>query len=89
MAYSPVEQGRLVEHPALRAIAASKHVTPAQVALAWLLRQPDIITIPKAGSVAHVRDNRAAGDLTLDEEDLTSLDRLFPEPNCKRPLDML
>ena len=89
MAYSPVEQGRLVEHSALRAIADRKDVTPAQVALAWLLHQPDVIAIPKAGSVAHVRDNRAAAGLTLDDEDLASLDRVFPKPTRKRPLEML
>jgi diketogulonate reductase-like aldo/keto reductase len=89
MAYSPVEQGRLVGHSALRSIADRKGVTPAQVALAWLLRQPDVIAIPKAGSVAHVRDNRAAADLALDDEDLAALDRVFPKPSHSGPLEML
>lgn len=89
MAYSPVEQGRLVGHPALRAIADRKGVTPAQVALAWLLHQPNVIAIPKASSVAHVRDNRAAANLALDDEDLAALDRAFPKPSASRPLEML
>ena len=89
MAYSPVEQGRLVEHSALRDIADRKNVTPAQVALAWLLRQRDVIAIPKASTVAHVRDNRAAADLELDDEDLAALDRAFPKPSRSRPLEML
>jgi diketogulonate reductase-like aldo/keto reductase len=89
MAYSPVEQGRLVGHSALRDVADRKNVTPAQVALAWLLRQRDVIAIPKASSVAHVRDNRAAVDLVLDVEDLAALDRAFPKPSRNRPLEML
>ncbi|KQZ28338.1 aldo/keto reductase [Caulobacter sp. Root1472] len=89
MAYSPVEQGRLVGHSALRGIADRKNVTPAQVALAWLLRQPGVIAIPKASSVAHVRDNRAAADLVLDDDDLAALDHAFPKPSRGRPLEML
>jgi diketogulonate reductase-like aldo/keto reductase len=89
MAYSPVEQGRLIGHSALKGIADRKNVTPAQVALAWLLRQRDVIAIPKASSVAHVRDNRAAADLVLDDEDLAALDHAFPKPSRSRPLEML
>lgn len=89
MAYSPVEQGRLVGHSALRTIADRRGVTPIQVALAWLLHQPNVIAIPKASSVAHVRDNRAAADLALDDEDLAALDRIFPKPSRSRPLEML
>jgi len=89
MSYSPVEQGRLVGHSALRDIAARKNVTSTQVALAWLLRQPDVIAIPKASSAAHVRDNRAAADLALDDEDLDALDRAFPKPKRGRALEML
>lgn len=89
MAYSPVEQGRLVGHSALRDVADRKNVTPAQVALAWLLRQPGVIAIPKASSVAHVRDNRAAADLVLDDDDLAALDHAFPKPSHGRPLEML
>jgi diketogulonate reductase-like aldo/keto reductase len=89
MAYSPVEQGRLVTHPALRALAAEQGATPAQLALAWLLARDAVIAIPKAGSAAHVRDNRAAADLTLDAATLARLDQLFPRPAGPVPLEML
>ena len=89
MAYSPVEQGRLVAHPALRTLAEELDATPAQVALAWLLTRDDVIAIPKAGCSAHVRDNRAATDLALDAEVLARLDALFPRPEARVPLEML
>jgi diketogulonate reductase-like aldo/keto reductase len=89
MAYSPVERGRLVDHPALRKIAEPKGATAAQVALAWLLRRPAVIAIPKASSIGHVRDNRAAADLHLDEADLTTLDHAFPQPRQRKPLEMI
>ncbi len=89
MAYSPVEQGRLAAHPGLRALADELGASPAQVALAWLLAQGDIITIPKAGRSAHVRDNRAAADLTLGAEVLARLDELFPPPKGRVPLEIL
>ena len=89
MAYSPIEQGRLVNHPELRQIASEHNGTPAQVALAWLLRQDGINVIPKATSAVHVRENRAALDLHLTEQDLATLDRAFPPPTKARPLEML
>jgi len=89
MAYSPVEQGRLVAHPSLAQMAAERDATPAQLALAWLLARDGILPIPKAGSVAHVRDNRAALDLTLSEAELRRLDDLFPSPRGPEPLAML
>ena len=89
MAYSPVEQGRLAAHPALRTLADELGATPAQVALAWLLARDDVIAIPKAGRSAHVRENRAAADLTLDAEVLAGLDELFPRPRGRVPLEML
>lgn len=89
MAYSPIEQGRLVASEPLRGIADRLGATPAQVALAWCLRDADIIAIPKAGSPAHVEDNRRALDLVLDDEDRRSLDRAFPLPKRKTSLDML
>ena len=64
-------------------------MTPAQVALAWLLHQEGVIAIPKASSQAHVRENRAALDLTLTDAELTELDRLFPVPGRKTGLEML
>ncbi len=89
MAYSPVEQGRLVAHPGLVQMAGERDATPAQLALAWLLTRDGILPIPKAGSVAHVRDNRAALDLTLSEAELRRLDDLFPSPRGPEPLAML
>jgi diketogulonate reductase-like aldo/keto reductase len=89
MAYSPVERGRLLAHEGLRTVAARHHATPAQVALAWLLRQRGMIVIPKAGSVEHVEDNRQAADLLLDDDDLGVLNRAFPPPSNRTPLEML
>ncbi len=89
MAYSPIEQGRLLGRRELRVIAAHYGATPAQVALSWLLRQDGIIAIPKAATAEHVRQNRAALDLDLSEQDLAELERAFPPPVRKRPLEML
>jgi diketogulonate reductase-like aldo/keto reductase len=91
MAYSPLgsDSKRLRTHPALRAIAARLSATPARVALAWLLRQPDVIAIPKAASEAHVRDNHAALELALSATDLAELDRAFPPPQHPTPLAMI
>lgn len=89
MAYSPVEQGRLLEHPVLRHIARRHKLTTAQVALAWILRQDNFIAIPRAGTPAHVRENRAALDVRLSKRDLADLDDAFPPPTRKRPLQML
>jgi diketogulonate reductase-like aldo/keto reductase len=89
MAYSPIERGRLVGHPALQAVAARHGATPAQVALAWVLRQEGVNAIPKAGTPAHARENRAALDLRLSAPDLAALDRAFPPPTGPRPLEVL
>jgi diketogulonate reductase-like aldo/keto reductase len=89
MAYSPIEQGRLLDHPALQSVAAGHGATPAQVSLAWVLRHDRLIAIPKAGVPAHVRDNRAALDLHLTEQDVKALDRAFPAPTGPRALEML
>ncbi|MFJ3987744.1 aldo/keto reductase [Streptomyces sp. NPDC090032] len=89
MAYSPVEQGRLLDHTALREVAAAHGATPAQIALAWVLRHEDVIAIPKASFRGHVEENRAALEVNLTAEDLATLDRAFPPPGSKRPLEML
>ena len=89
MAYSPVEQGRLTSHPALDKVAAQVGATPAQVALAWTLRHDGLIAIPKASSIANVRENRAAADIVLSDADLATLDAAFPRPADRRPLEML
>ena len=90
MAYSPVGQGgRLLRDPALQAVAERHGVTPAQVALAWTLRSPGVVTIPKASDPAHVRENAAAAALTLSADDLAALDTAFPPPRRKQALAML
>ena len=88
MAYSPVEQGRLPRGGALAKVATAQDVTPAQVALAWVMRH-GAIAIPKAASVAHVRENRAAADLSLSAEDLAVLDAGFAPPTRHQALEML
>ncbi|GII32595.1 oxidoreductase [Planotetraspora mira] len=89
MAYSPVEQGRLLGHPALRGVAERHEATPAQVALAWALRDNGVIAIPKAAKASHVRENQAALEIRLAEEDLLVLDTAFPPPRAGQPLEML
>lgn len=90
MAYSPVgHSGQLLRNAALKKIAQSHGATPAQIALAWVLRQPDMIAIPKASTEAHVRDNAASLKIKLTKEDLTALDREFPPPKSKKSLPML
>ncbi|WP_338503406.1 aldo/keto reductase [Sphingomonas kaistensis] len=89
MAYSPVEQGRLLDHPALARIARDIGASEAQVALAWAMRDGRTIAIPKAGSVGHVRDNRKAADLVLDADQIAALDAAFPRPDRATPLEML
>jgi diketogulonate reductase-like aldo/keto reductase len=89
MAYSPVEQGRLLKDPVVMAIAALHLATPAQIALAWVLRRDRIIAIPKAGTPEHVKENSKALDIDLTEADLAELDRAFPPPTRKVPLEMI
>ncbi len=86
MAYSPFEQGELVDHAGLRPVAERHRATPAQVALAWLLRQPGVMAIPKAGNALHLRHNWAAQQLQLTTEDLAELDRHFAPPRGRQPL---
>jgi len=89
MAYSPVEQGRLIGDTDLAAIARDIGATPAQLALAWLLHRDQAMPIPKAGTVDHVRENRAAADLQLGSDVLARLDALFPAPTRRTALEML
>ena len=89
MAYSPIGQGRLPASPALAAVAHRHEVTPYQVALAWVLRDPAVIAIPKASDVAHVTENRRALNLKLTEQDLAAIDAEFAPPTRKTRLAML
>jgi diketogulonate reductase-like aldo/keto reductase len=89
MAYSPLEQGLLANHKTLQAIGHRLAATQAQVALAWVLRQPGVIAIPKAGHFEHVRENRGALEVELAAADLAELDEAFPQPTRKIPLEMI
>jgi len=89
MAYSPIEQGRLLRHRALKEIGDRHGATPAQVALAWLLQQDGTIVIPKSSNEAHVRENRAAASVKLTVADLAALDAAFPPPKGPHTLEML
>lgn len=89
MAYSPIEQGRLVHHPELIRVAKAYQATPAQVALAFLLERDGVIAIPKSANPARVRENRDAVDLDISDEDWSALDAAFPPPARKTPLEML
>ncbi|MFD7713805.1 aldo/keto reductase [Streptomyces sp. NPDC059786] len=88
MAYSPVEQGRLLEAPALHEVAEALGATPAQVALAWVLEQ-GAVAIPRSARPEHVLENRAAADLRLPPEVLSVLDEAFPPPDGPVPLEVL
>lgn len=88
MAYCPLAQGGLAGHAGLQKLAAQRGVTATQLALAWVLKQPGVIAIPKAVREAHLRENLAAADLDLDDAALSDIDRLFPAPRRKSPLAM-
>jgi diketogulonate reductase-like aldo/keto reductase len=88
MAYSPIDQGALADHPSLRAVAERHAATPAQIALAWVLHQPGVMAIPKAAQPLHLRHNWAAASLALSAADLAQLERLFPPPRQRQPLSM-
>jgi len=88
MAYSPVEEGLLTHpHPVLKGVAERHDATPAQVALAWVIRDDGVIAIPKAADPKHVRENRGAADIKLTKRDLDELDESFPAPEGRKPLE--
>ncbi|WP_159888511.1 aldo/keto reductase [Paenibacillus puerhi] len=94
MAYCPLAQAgslrqELVHNPVVKEIAAGHGITPFQLLLAWCIRDEDVIAIPKASSVQHVEDNAAAARIKLTEEELSLLDRAFPGPARKVPLDIV
>ena len=89
MAYTPLGQGSMLGNRGLAEIARRRDTTPAQIALAWLLRQEGTIVIPKASHAEHVRENRGALDVELTEDDLAALDRAFPPPKGRSSLGML
>ena len=89
MAYSPIEQGKLVRNRKLTDFAQRHGMTPATVALAWLLASDDVIVIPKTGNRERLRENLAAVEIRLTTAQLAELDQLFPPPKGPRPLEML
>jgi diketogulonate reductase-like aldo/keto reductase len=88
MAYSPLGQGPLLRKPALGRVAAKHGVDPGAIALAWVLRRPGVVAIPKAVEPEHVRANLKALGVRLDADDLKALDAAFPPPKRAAPLDM-
>ncbi|MER5028453.1 aldo/keto reductase [Pantoea anthophila] len=94
MAYCPLAQaGRLRDtlftDPLLTQIAQQKGISVAQLLLAWVIRQPGVIAIPKASSVAHLQENAAALEVVLTDEELQLIDRAWPAPQHKLPLDIV
>lgn len=89
MAYTPLDSTKLLKHKALATVAQRHGASPAQVALAWVLRQDGVIAIPKAARIAHVEENAAALELSLNADDLTLLDQAFPPPKTPSALEML
>ena len=89
MAYCPLGEGRLLRDRRLSAVAATIGATPAQLALAWLLRMPEVIAIPASADLAHVRDNRAAADIVLRASTLAAIDAAFPPPGDAKPLSIV
>ena len=89
MAYSPIEQGMLAEDEALVDIARAHGATPAQVALAWVMDKPGVMAIPKTSNPARMTENLAALDLRLTDSDRVALDRAFPPPRRRLPLEMI
>ena len=89
MAYSPIEQAKLLSEPKLVEFARGHGLTPAQAAITWLLARDDIIVIPKTGNRERLKENQAALDVRLTDPQMKELDRLFPPPSGPRPLAML
>lgn len=89
MAYSPLDEGRLIKHTGLAAIARDRGVSAAELALAFLVDKPGVIAIPKAGSRGHMRSNRGCADMVLSSEDHLALNSLFPSPRSKVALAMI
>ncbi len=88
MAYCPIDGGRIASDAGLKKLAASHGVSAAQLALAWLLRQPQVMAIPKAGRKTHLVDNWHSQHLQLPDAVWQELEALFPRPRRKQPLAM-
>ncbi|MBI0167761.1 aldo/keto reductase [Bartonella sp. M0280] len=89
MAYAPIEQGRIMKNRDLLELARKLNVAPSVLALAWVIRNPLMIAIPKTSSIKHLRENTKALDLTLDQDVLQRLDKIFLPPTRKQPLEVI
>ena len=89
MAYAPIEQGRIMKNRDLMELAGKLNVAPSVLALAWVIRNPLMIAIPKTSSIKHLRENAKALAITLDHEVLQALDEIFLPPTRKQPLEVI
>jgi diketogulonate reductase-like aldo/keto reductase len=89
MAYSPLGEGRLVDHPVLKRIAAERAVSAAQVALAWCIRESGVVAIPKSARPARIDENLRAAQIRLTAAELEQIDQAFPPPRSRQPLEMI
>ena len=89
MAYAPIEQGRIMKNRDLMNLAGKLNVAPSVLALAWVIRNPLMIAIPKTSSIKHLRENAKALAITLDHEVLQALDEIFLPPTRKQPLEVI
>lgn len=89
MAYSPLDEGRLVLHRGLVEFAKNHGMTPAQVAIGWLLARNGVIAIPKTGSFMRLEENALAMKHPLTTAQLQELDALFPPPKGPSPLETI
>jgi len=74
-AYSPVKEGRLQVNSTVQAIAEAHNATPYQIALAWLVIQPCVITIPMSFNPEHIAENFAAAEIELGADEIEQLNR--------------
>ena len=89
MAYSPLDEGRLLDEPVIGEVATRTGATSAQVALAWLLQQPGTVPIPKSSHPARTAENIGARSLVLGADDLAAIARALPAPRHRQPLAMI
>ena len=89
MAYTPIEQAKILGNAALAQVAQRHGATPVQIALAWVIRHGNVLAIPRTGSPEHVKENAGALQVHLTEQDLEDLDAAFPPPTRKRSLEMI
>jgi diketogulonate reductase-like aldo/keto reductase len=89
MAYSPLGQGALARNAVLGRIGAERGLSAAQIALAWSIRSPDVVAIPKSVQPRRIEENLAAARITLSAAELALLERTFPAPRSRQPLPMI